>query len=737
MKRVSYVLCAAALTCFAILPGCDDGASGVNPPPTNLPPVAEDDIVTATAGTPVSFDVTANDTDANGDTLTIETLTPPDPSEATIVEESDGTLTITANPAFTGVAAFSYTVSDPSGLTDEAEVALVVGVTFSFTIDEVRGLFKPNTVGVGEYQAGYASADGLGRVYSNHVYAPGDPSTTVWTKNAQYVDITFTVSPASFSWPSGARLVWTATDVDDPSNEDPLTHPQAGPLLDPNDYDGIDNDHNGTGDVSDGMDNTGSRDGATEWEEIDAGWTLTGGEMVITGGAGSVRFNATDDGGDNFAITAGIKLTAEGPPVASDAVGTFTVWKRVDVEYVQMATATGLDGLTDGQANDAYAMCFVELATQAAAPRVVTNLATMGVNMYDAGNACDKYVTAADGEFTMEGEDGWYFAAAANKFVDDGAGDPATVYHQMVQVDRDGTTLWLNDLHPTTPEIPASLDDRYAFGDKTGDLASPGPGYQVMQTDFEFPDATYFEGGMVMWGWNGITQTYQGSAPIISHTQGDAMTGAQIEYGSDAPAPLTVDLTVTREMISSVIVYTPDPVEVTKLAMFQFHNFSYDPDYDEFAVWSKGYSTPTVYNYRSFNVIDHGFPALSVPTAFVQGMGSLTISGISPGPHGGLEGRTIVFTDGGDGGGLATLTHEFGHALGFQHICGNWNYRSHGSGGACTMHYASWYLMLNDANPRKPALWVYGDTTPYFCEEHIIEIRKQNLEDLAILGWGS
>ncbi len=52
------------------------------------------------------------------------------------------------------------------------------------------------------------------------------------------------------------------------------------------------------------------------------------------------------------------------------------------------------------------------------------------------------------------------------------------------------------------------------------------------------------------------------------------------------------------------------------------------------------------------------------------------------------------------------------------------------------MHYG-WYLMLDDSDPRRPDLWVYGNKSPYFCEQHVIAIRQQNLEDLAVLGWGN
>jgi hypothetical protein len=190
-------------------------------------------------------------------------------------------------------------------------------------------------------------------------------------------------------------------------------------------------------------------------------------------------------------------------------------------------------------------------------------------------------------------------------------------------------------------------------------------------------------------------------------------------------------------MISAAYVY--DPSNVDAQVLFPYTSFSYvwssTYNFGWFGVETKGYSTPTQYNRYVFDVIDHGFAATDYydKAAQVYSTGALVVSGISPGPNGGLEGRTIVFT--GDGGDLNTLTHEFGHAFGFHHICGNWEYRSFDSGAACTMHY-NWYLMLNQQIERRPALYVYPDTdSPRFCTDHIKAIRTQNLEGVAKLGW--
>jgi hypothetical protein len=92
---------------------------------------------------------------------------------------------------------------------------------------------------------------------------------------------------------------------------------------------------------------------------------------------------------------------------------------------------------------------------------------------------------------------------------------------------------------------------------------------------------------------------------------------------------------------------------------------------------------------------------------------------------------------------INALMHEFGHGLGFRHICGNWDYQSHDtSGKCCTMHY-DWHWMLDDLLDDPPPAggtlslepWSGGYRGPYFCAPHIIAIRKANLEDNASLRW--
>jgi large repetitive protein len=91
---------------------------------TNPPPVATDNgPIAATEDTPVTIPVLSNDSDPDGDPLTVIAATS---SDGTVVINSDGTLTFTPNANFNGPTTISYTISDGNGGTATATVAINV-----------------------------------------------------------------------------------------------------------------------------------------------------------------------------------------------------------------------------------------------------------------------------------------------------------------------------------------------------------------------------------------------------------------------------------------------------------------------------------------------------------------------------------------------------------------------------------------------------------------------------------
>ncbi|NPE53577.1 tandem-95 repeat protein, partial [Dickeya dadantii] len=78
----------------------------------NDAPVAGSDTATTLEDTPVTVDVLANDSDVDGNPLTVTAATA---GHGTVVINADGTLTYTPNANFNGTDTVTYTVSDGAG----------------------------------------------------------------------------------------------------------------------------------------------------------------------------------------------------------------------------------------------------------------------------------------------------------------------------------------------------------------------------------------------------------------------------------------------------------------------------------------------------------------------------------------------------------------------------------------------------------------------------------------------
>ncbi|MDR5591991.1 Ig-like domain-containing protein, partial [Christiangramia sp. SM2212] len=95
--------------------------------PVNDAPVANDDSAETDQDVPVEIAVLDNDTDLDGDELTVVSVT--DPENGSVVINEDGTVTYTPNDSFTGEDVFEYTISDGNGGTDTAVVTITVNDT--------------------------------------------------------------------------------------------------------------------------------------------------------------------------------------------------------------------------------------------------------------------------------------------------------------------------------------------------------------------------------------------------------------------------------------------------------------------------------------------------------------------------------------------------------------------------------------------------------------------------------
>ncbi len=113
----------------------DDGTAAsnvaivtINVGVVNDPPVANDDSDTMPEDTPVSTNVVANDTDVDGTVVSSTVAIASGPSNGSILNNGDGTVTYTPNANFNGSDIYTYTVQDSDGATSNvATVTITVG----------------------------------------------------------------------------------------------------------------------------------------------------------------------------------------------------------------------------------------------------------------------------------------------------------------------------------------------------------------------------------------------------------------------------------------------------------------------------------------------------------------------------------------------------------------------------------------------------------------------------------
>lgn len=96
------------------------------PPPINNPPTAVDDSRETTLNKAITIDVLGNDSDVDGDTISLFIVGNPD--YGSTVENPDGTVHYTPADRRTGDDTFTYTIKDTGGSTASATVTITVEV---------------------------------------------------------------------------------------------------------------------------------------------------------------------------------------------------------------------------------------------------------------------------------------------------------------------------------------------------------------------------------------------------------------------------------------------------------------------------------------------------------------------------------------------------------------------------------------------------------------------------------
>lgn len=127
----------------------DEAVLGIAPP-VNHPPAATDDTASTVEDVAISIPVLANDSDQDGDSLSIASVEAP-ATGSTIVDLSGTAIQYTPAPGASGVESFGYTVADGAGGTDTAVVTVTVTPVDDPPTAEPRtaSTTSPNPVSIG------------------------------------------------------------------------------------------------------------------------------------------------------------------------------------------------------------------------------------------------------------------------------------------------------------------------------------------------------------------------------------------------------------------------------------------------------------------------------------------------------------------------------------------------------------------------------------------------------------
>jgi hypothetical protein len=114
---------------------------------SNNPPVANDDTATANEDQPVTITVLANDTDADGDSLVVQSVTPG--AHGVVAVNAGGTVTYTPSAGFHGSDSLTYAISDGRGGAATATVSVQINSPVKFFVvdNSADDTFRYGTAG--------------------------------------------------------------------------------------------------------------------------------------------------------------------------------------------------------------------------------------------------------------------------------------------------------------------------------------------------------------------------------------------------------------------------------------------------------------------------------------------------------------------------------------------------------------------------------------------------------------
>ncbi len=506
--------------------------------PVNDIPEAVNDEYTTEEDTPLTIaapGVLGNDTDADGDSLSISIIN--QPQYGTVTLNADGSFTYTPNADYNGVDGFSYVASDGSESSEAASVTIVVNPVSDAPVGEADAYAVDEDA--------VLTVDAAAGVLANDTDGDGDPLTAALVAGPTNGTLTLNAD-GSFGYTPNANFSgsdsFTYTATDGTTTTDPITvtitvNPIADSPVGEADAYTVDEDTSLTVDAATGvLANDTDGDGDPLTAALVAG--PTNGTLTLNAdGSFSYTPNANFSGSDSFTYTATDGTTTTDPitvsitvnPIADSPVG------EADAYAVDEDTALTVDAATGVLANDTDGDGDPLTATLVAGP---TN-GTLTLN--------------ADGSFSytpnanFSGSDSFTYTAGDGTT----STDPITVTITVnpfadspVAVDDEYSVAEDEVLNVALPGVLANDTD--ADGDVLSAAVVSGPanGTLTMNADGSFsytPNAGFSGTDTFTYTASDGTSSDEGTVTITVTAGNDGPTAVADEYTTDQDTALTID----------------------------------------------------------------------------------------------------------------------------------------------------------------------------------------------------
>jgi hypothetical protein len=316
----------------------------------NDAPVAEDSNETTVEDTNVTIDLTTLISDADGE---IPTVTLTDPTNGTVIDEQNGSITYVPNADYFGIDSFTYTVTDAAGDTDTGTINVTITPVNDAPVandgNETTTEDTPLDIDLTQYAS---DIDGEELTYSfvmaplivpptDHGHVSVDANGTAhYTPNADFNgtdSFTYQVEDGNGSIDTGVITI-TVTPVNDLPEADDSNETVAEDGVLQVDLTALIRDNDGAADITDVQVAQGNDGNVT----LDANGTAIYTPTPDFFGADSFTYTVTDTAGENATGTINVTVTpVNDDPVANDA--NVTTNEEVALPIDMRAYATDAD----------------------------------------------------------------------------------------------------------------------------------------------------------------------------------------------------------------------------------------------------------------------------------------------------------------------------------------------------------------------------------------------------------